>query len=75
VELGDALIAASAVAHGAELNRKHYPMREIAFFEDGGIEPKRAAANALGRAPARPSEQLPSVPTRTSESALAKVRE
>jgi hypothetical protein len=36
VEAGDALIAAGAVANSAELwtrNRKHYPMREIAFFE------------------------------------------
>lgn len=36
VELGDALIAAGAVANGAELwtqNRKHYPMKEIVFFE------------------------------------------
>jgi len=36
VELGDALIAASAVARGASLwtrNRKHYPMKELAFFE------------------------------------------
>lgn len=36
VELGDALIAAGAVASGAELwtrNRKHYPMKEIVFFE------------------------------------------
>jgi hypothetical protein len=35
VELGDALIAASAVAGNAMLwtrNRKHYPMKEIAFF-------------------------------------------
>jgi predicted nucleic acid-binding protein len=37
VELGDALIAAGAVANGAELwtrNRKHYPMNEIVFFEE-----------------------------------------
>jgi predicted nucleic acid-binding protein len=36
VELGDALIAASAVARGAKLwtrNRKHYPMPELAFYE------------------------------------------
>jgi predicted nucleic acid-binding protein len=36
VELGDALIAASAVASGARLwtwNRKHYPMPELAFYE------------------------------------------
>src|SRR4051794_27029233 len=36
VELGDALIAASAVATGARLwtlNRKHYPMPELAFYE------------------------------------------
>jgi predicted nucleic acid-binding protein len=34
VELGDALIAASAVASGAQLwtrNRKHYPMPELTF--------------------------------------------
>ena len=39
VELGDALIAASAVANRAKLwtrNRKHYPMKEIAFFEGRG---------------------------------------
>jgi predicted nucleic acid-binding protein len=38
VELADALIAACAVASGAELwtrNRKHYPMKEIVFFEGG----------------------------------------
>jgi predicted nucleic acid-binding protein len=37
VEFADALIAASAVANGAELwtrNRKHYPMKEIAFFDE-----------------------------------------
>jgi len=36
VELGDALIAASAVANHAALwtrNRKHYPMKELKFFE------------------------------------------
>ena len=36
VELGYALIAASAVATGARLwtrNRKHYPMPELAFYE------------------------------------------
>jgi predicted nucleic acid-binding protein len=36
VELGDALIAASAVANGARLwtrNRKHYPMPELAFYD------------------------------------------
>lgn len=35
VELGDALIAATAVAHRAMLwtrNRKHYPMKELTFF-------------------------------------------
>jgi predicted nucleic acid-binding protein len=35
VELGDALIAACAVAAGAKLwtrNRKHYPMKELSFF-------------------------------------------
>jgi predicted nucleic acid-binding protein len=34
--LGDALIAASAVTSGAMLwtrNRKHCPMKELAFFE------------------------------------------
>jgi predicted nucleic acid-binding protein len=37
VEVADALIAAGAVANGAELwtrNRKHYPMKEIVFFEE-----------------------------------------
>jgi predicted nucleic acid-binding protein len=36
VELGDAFIAATAVEHGAVLwtrNRKHYPMKELAFFD------------------------------------------
>lgn len=36
VELGDALIAAGAVASGGQLwtrNRKHYPMPEIAFYD------------------------------------------
>ena len=36
IELGDALIAASAVTRDALLwtrNRKHYPMKELAFFE------------------------------------------
>jgi predicted nucleic acid-binding protein len=36
VELGDALIAASAVERGARLwtrNRKHYPMPEVAFYK------------------------------------------
>ena len=36
VEVADALIAASAVANRAELwtrNRKHYPMKEISFFD------------------------------------------
>lgn len=36
VELGDALIASSAVASGAQLwtrNRKHYPMPELKFFD------------------------------------------
>jgi predicted nucleic acid-binding protein len=36
VELGDALIAASAVERGAALwtrNRKHYPMPELAFYK------------------------------------------
>ncbi|HUI55263.1 MAG TPA: PIN domain-containing protein [Bryobacteraceae bacterium] len=36
VELGDALVAAAAAASGAELwtrNRKHYPMKEIVFFD------------------------------------------
>jgi predicted nucleic acid-binding protein len=35
VELGDALIAASAVINAATLwtrNRKHYPMKEVSFF-------------------------------------------
>jgi predicted nucleic acid-binding protein len=36
VEIGDALIAAGAVATGAQLwtrNRRHYPMKELSFFE------------------------------------------
>ncbi|MGA2589555.1 MAG: PIN domain-containing protein [Bryobacteraceae bacterium] len=36
VEAADALIAASAVANNAELwtrNRKHYPMKDISFFD------------------------------------------
>lgn len=36
VELGDALIAASTVASGGQLwtlNRKHYPMPELTFYE------------------------------------------
>jgi len=36
VEIADALIAAGAVANHAQLwtrNRKHYPMKEISFFE------------------------------------------
>jgi predicted nucleic acid-binding protein len=36
VEVADTLIAASAVASNAELwtrNRKHYPMKEVEFFE------------------------------------------
>lgn len=35
VELGDALIAATAAIHGAELwtrNRKHYPMKDVSLF-------------------------------------------
>jgi hypothetical protein len=35
VELGDALIAAAAVSNNAALwtrNRKHYPMKDVAFF-------------------------------------------
>lgn len=35
MELGDALIAATASIHNLELwtrNRRHYPMRELAFF-------------------------------------------
>ncbi|MGP8247509.1 MAG: type II toxin-antitoxin system VapC family toxin [Bryobacteraceae bacterium] len=37
VEIADSLIAAGAVANGAELrtrNRKHYPMKEIVFFDE-----------------------------------------
>jgi predicted nucleic acid-binding protein len=36
VEVADALIAAGAVAHRAELwtrNHKHYPMKEVSFFD------------------------------------------
>jgi predicted nucleic acid-binding protein len=36
VELGDALIGATAVMNGADLwtrNRKHYPMKGLGFFE------------------------------------------
>jgi predicted nucleic acid-binding protein len=36
VEVADALIAAGAVTRGAELwtlNRKHYPMKDIVFFD------------------------------------------
>jgi predicted nucleic acid-binding protein len=36
LELGDALIAATAVANSAMLwtrNRKHYPMKELSFFD------------------------------------------
>ena len=36
VELGDALIAATAVANGSRLwtrNRKHYPMPELTFYD------------------------------------------
>ena len=35
VELGDALIASTAVTSGAKLwtrNRKHYPMKDLSFF-------------------------------------------
>jgi predicted nucleic acid-binding protein len=35
LELGDALIAATASIHGAQLwtrNKKHYPMKDISFF-------------------------------------------
>ena len=35
VELGDALIAATATIHNLELwtrNRKHYPMKDLAFY-------------------------------------------
>ncbi len=38
LELGDALIAASAVVHHAELwtrNRKHYPMKEVSLYQPG----------------------------------------
>lgn len=36
VEVADALIAAGAMANGAELwtrNRRHYPMKDVGFFE------------------------------------------
>ena len=36
VEVADALIAAAVVANNAELwtrNRKHYPMKEVSFFD------------------------------------------
>ncbi len=36
IEIADALIAASAAANRAELwtrNRKHYPMKEVSFFD------------------------------------------
>ena len=36
LEVADAVIAASAVANKAELwtrNRKHYPMKEVSFFD------------------------------------------
>ncbi len=36
IEIADALIAASAVANNAKLwtrNRKHYPVKELSFFE------------------------------------------
>jgi predicted nucleic acid-binding protein len=36
LELGDALIAATVVTNGAVLwtrNRKHYPMKELSFFD------------------------------------------
>jgi predicted nucleic acid-binding protein len=36
IEIADALIAASAIANRAELwtrNRKHYPMKEVSFFD------------------------------------------
>ncbi|MGH9632597.1 MAG: type II toxin-antitoxin system VapC family toxin, partial [Bryobacteraceae bacterium] len=36
VEIGDALIAACAVANNAKLwtrDRKHYPMKELSFFD------------------------------------------
>ena len=36
IEIADALIAASAVENNAELwtgNRKHYPMKDLSFFD------------------------------------------
>ncbi len=36
IEIADALVAASAAANRAELwtrNRKHYPMKEVSFFD------------------------------------------
>jgi predicted nucleic acid-binding protein len=38
VELGDALVAATASIHDLALwtrNRKHYPMEDLSFFTDG----------------------------------------
>lgn len=50
VELGDALIAATAVLHGAALwtrNRKHYPMKDLLFYSiNAEIMPCRRAAIA-----------------------------
>jgi predicted nucleic acid-binding protein len=39
IELGDALIAATANRHGLALwtrNRKHFPMKDVRFFESKG---------------------------------------